>query len=46
MEMFITAIYIGGMFALEGEKIGFWNRVFWPMNLGEMLAAWAWGCKK
>jgi hypothetical protein len=43
MTLLALWVYIGGVAALENQKIGFFKRVFWPLALGERLAAWAWG---
>lgn len=36
-ELIFILIYLGGAFADEDEKRGFWNRVCWPCDLGEWL---------
>jgi hypothetical protein len=37
LELLFVWIWLGGVFADENEKRGFWNRVLWPIDLGEWL---------
>jgi hypothetical protein len=41
MSVFFLWIWIGGACALEDKKIGFFNRIIWPIILGEALFSWA-----
>lgn len=38
---FFLMIWVGGACAMDGRKIGFWARVFWPAAVGERLHEWA-----
>jgi hypothetical protein len=41
-EWLLFMVYMGGaVLGLEGQKIGFWVRVFWPLMLGAALFQWA-----
>lgn len=37
MNLFFLMIAVGGMLARPERKIGFFGRVFWPLNLGAVL---------
>ena len=37
MNLFFLVIAVGGMLSRPERKIGFWNRVFWPLDLGAVL---------
>lgn len=33
-------VYMGGIFSQPTRKVGFSNRLFWPMQAGVIMAAW------
>lgn len=37
MNVFIFLIWSGGVFARWDQKIGFMDRMLWPLDLGEAL---------
>lgn len=39
MSFLAWMIYVGGACAMPKRKIGFWRRVWWPIELGEVLLA-------
>ena len=43
MDAFFWLIYWGGVMHDMDAKIGFWRRLFWPLELGETLARFAMG---
>lgn len=40
-DLFFAFIYTGGLFITPRRKIGFLNRVGWPIMLGDALHKWA-----
>jgi hypothetical protein len=42
MSLFICFVWSGGIFADWRKKKGWLDRVFWPVDLGQKLAQWAW----
>lgn len=39
MDLFIFVVYLGGICGYPGK--GFWDRFYWPGELGEALVKWA-----
>lgn len=40
-DVFFWFVYIGGVFAEPKKKRGFFSRLGWPINLGQMVYFWA-----
>jgi hypothetical protein len=36
---FLLMVWLGGTQAMPDRKLGFWNRMLWPVELGEWLHA-------
>ena len=41
MTLFMCLVYVGGVAALDGQKLGFFSRALWPLTLGRALHEWA-----
>lgn len=41
MGLMIYLIWLGGAFCSPQKTVGFWARVFWPVEVGSAIAEWA-----
>jgi len=41
MSLFLFLVYVGGLMFEHDAKVGLFDRLTWPLTLGERLAKWA-----